>query len=147
MYIPKELRRKVYKKCGGRCAYTGTILKDDWQVDHYYPVRYCKMTLPNVQLKVFNELEITDPNDFHNLLPAQRIVNHYKRALLPGKFKSWYLGGLHERLAALPKNPRTEKSINHKRYLLEVAELFGITPNKPFNGIFYFETLDFVRTL
>lgn len=145
MHIPKELRQKVYDKYGGRCAYSGTPLKDDWQVDHYYPVRYCQSRLPSVKSKVI-EKGITNPNDLKNLMPAQRIINHYKRALLPDEFKFWYLGGLHERLAALPKNPKTKKSMRHKEYLLEVAELFGITPDKPFSGVFYFETLNTMRT-
>ncbi len=54
-------RRAVYDKFGGRCAYTGTPLKDDWQVDHIVP----------------KEQGGTD--DINNLYPAQRIVNHYKR--------------------------------------------------------------------
>ena len=145
MHLSKELRQRVYNKYGRRCAYSGTILKDDWQVDHYYPIRYCKSVLPSVLPKI-TEKDLTDPNAFHNLMPTQRIINHYKRALLPDKFKSWYLGELHLRLQKLPKNPKAERSIRHKAYLLEVAELFGITPDKPFTGVFYFETLNLSRT-
>jgi len=47
--------------------------------------------------------------------------------------------GLHERLKKLPKNPKAEKSIKRKKYLLKVAEFFDIKPDKPFNGKFYFE--------
>lgn len=145
MYISKKLRRRVYNKYGGRCAYSGTPLKKDWQVDHYYPVRYCRSALPSVRPVVMGK-NLTDPNAFHNLVPAQRIVNHYKRALLPDKFRTWYLGDLHLRLAKLPKKPRVDKTIRHKEYLLEVAALFGITPDKPFDQIFYFETLEYHRT-
>jgi hypothetical protein len=56
-------------------------------------------------------------------------------------FRNWYLGGLHERLKNLPKNPKTEKSHKKKAYLLEVASLFGISEDTPFSGKFYFETL------
>jgi len=145
VYISKNLRLRVYNKYGGRCAYSGTVLKDDWQVDHYYPVRYCESVLPSVLPKIA-EKEITDPNVFHNLMPAQRIINHYKRALLPDEFRTWYLGGLHERLQKLPKNPRVKKSIRHKAYLLEVAAYFNITPQQPFSGVFYFERLNMYRT-
>ncbi|MCF8218757.1 MAG: hypothetical protein K9J21_07220 [Bacteroidales bacterium] len=48
---------------------------------------------------------------------------------------------LHKRLAALPKNPKVEKSIKRKQYLLKVASYFEITENKPFIGVFYFETI------
>ena len=114
-------RKLVYEKYNGKCAYTGTPLKDDWQVDHI---------IPKAQ---------GGTDDIENLLPAQRIVNHYKRCLDNETFKTWLLGGLHERLKKLPKNPYTEKGKRHKAYMLEVAGLFGIEPDKPFCGVFYFE--------
>ena len=129
MYIPKKLRAKVYNKYGGLCAYSGTPLKDDWQVDHIVPVKKFEMGMDG------------NPNDIDNLMPVQRIINHYKNCLSLDKFKSWYLGGLHERLKKLPKNPRVKKSIRHKEYLLEVADLFGIKPDKPFDGKLYFEKI------
>ena len=80
-----------------------------------------------------------NPNDINNLVPCQKIINHYKRALDLETFRTWFLGGLHVRLKRLPKNPKVEKSIKHKEYLLEVAYLFGISEDKPFGGKFYFE--------
>ena len=114
-------RQAVYDKFGGRCAYTGTLLKDDWQVDHIVPKRQ------------------GGTDDINNLYPAQRIVNHYKRCLDNEKFRTWLLGGLHLRLRKLHKNPRTEKGRKRKAYLTEVADIFGITPDKPFCGTFYYE--------
>ena len=78
-------------------------------------------------------------DNIDNMFPAQKIINHYKNSLSLEDFRICYLAGLHERLKKLPKNPRVEKSIKHKAYLLEVAQLFGITENKPFDGKFYFE--------
>jgi hypothetical protein len=72
---------------------------------------------------------------------VQRIINHYKRALALEEFRVLRLGGLHKRLAKLPKNPRTEKGKRRKQYLLDVATYFGIESNKPFSGVFYFETV------
>ena len=74
-----------------------------------------------------------------NMFPCQKIINHYKGSLPLNTFRTWYLGGLHERLKKLPKNPRTEKGQKRKDYLLKVAGYFGITPDKPFEGKFYFE--------
>lgn len=116
-------RQEVYNKYNGKCAYSGTDLKDDWQVDHIVPIAHA------------------GTNDIDNLMPVQRIVNHYKRALTLKNFREWYLGGLHERLAKLPKNPRSENGIKKKQYLLDIAELFGITVDKPFDGMFYFEKI------
>lgn len=114
----------IKNKYGGKCAYSGTDLLDDWQVDHIIPKR----------------LGGTDDTD--NLMPVQRIINHYKRALSLDDFRNLWLGGLHKRLKKLPKNPRTENGQKRKDYLLTVANLFGITETKPFNGKFYFETHD-----
>ena len=143
MYIPVKLRQEVFEKYNGLCAYTGTELQDDWQVDHMVPVHRIKMVAPEMR-HIMGWPK--DPNCISNLMPVQRIVNHYKRSLMLDQFKDWYLGGLHERLKKLPKNPRVEKSIRHKEYLLEVAELFGIEPDKPFCGELYFEQLEEVCT-
>jgi HNH endonuclease. len=116
-------RDAVYNKFGGRCAYTGKPLEADWQVDHIVPKRS------------------GGTDDIDNLLPALHIVNHYKRALSIELFRNWFLSGLHQRLHKLPKNPRTERGMKKKAYLLRVAEAFGITEDKPFCGKFWFETL------
>jgi 5-methylcytosine-specific restriction endonuclease McrA len=133
MYISKKNREIVKNKFGGKCAYTGTELMPDWQVDHVKPI------LRNWFSKgaVFEKEHHID-----NMFPTQKIINHYKGSLDLETFRKWFLGGLHERLKKLPKNPKTEKSHKKKAYLLEVARLFDITPEKPFDGKFYFEKLE-----
>jgi hypothetical protein len=126
-------RQLIYNKFGGKCAYSGTELKDDWQIDHMYP---------KAMYQYKNIGGFDDPNHIDNLLPCQRIINHYKRALPLELFKSWYLDGLHLRLSKLPKKTNSPTTIKRKNYLLEVASYFDITESKPFNGKFYFETLD-----
>jgi 5-methylcytosine-specific restriction endonuclease McrA len=121
-------RQAVYDKFQGLCAYTGKPLEDDWQIDHMEPHFYGRM---------YNR----DPNRPDNLVPALRIVNHYKRCLDLEGFRAYMLM-FHNRLKKLPKNPKVEKSTNRKRYVLKVAKAFGITPDTPFNGIFYFETIN-----
>lgn len=126
----KELRQFIFEKFDGLCAYTGTPLKEDWQIDHKVP-------------RIFYEISGKDGvDDVENLIPCQRIVNHYKKGLPLEEFRTWYPGGLHERLKRLPKNPLSKKSISKKEYLLEVASLFGTTEDIPFNGEFYFEKLN-----
>ena len=116
-------REVIYKKFGGLCAYSGTPLEEDWQIDHLIPIRH------------------GGTDDVSNLLPVQRILNHYKRALTLNDFRVLWLGGLHKRLAKLPKHPRTEKGHRRKDYLLKVASYFDIKSDKPFSGEFYFETV------
>jgi len=124
-------RQKIYNKFDGKCAYSGTPLEPDWQIDHIKPI-----------IRTWNGKSMYKGDDTEeNMVPCQKIINHYKRALPLEKFRTWYLGGLHERLKKLPKNPKTERSIKRKVYLLKVASYFDITPEKPFNGVFYFETL------
>jgi len=128
--ISEKDKEIIKNKFGGKCAYTGRNLADDWQIDHKISQRLFKIGK-----------EKGNPNSIDNLYPALKIVNHYKRALPLEVFRNWFLGELHERLKKLPRNPKTEKGIKRKKYLLSVAEVFGISEDKPFNGKFYFETL------
>jgi len=123
-------RELIKSKYNGLCGYSGTKLEDDWQIEHIKP-------------RIAFEIgyEKGNPDDIENLIPVQKIINHYKRGLPLDKFRTWFLGGLHLRLKKLPKNPKNPKSIKRKTYLLKVASYFGITESKPFNGQFYFETI------
>jgi len=125
----QELRDRIFDKYGGLCAYSGTKLEDDWQVEHIVPVR---RNNDGTLLCPENDVE-------ENMIPVQRILNHYKHSLDLETFRTWYLCGLHLRLAKLPKNPQVAKSIKRKDYLLKVASYFKITPENPFPGKFYFE--------
>lgn len=126
--MTREQRLIVFNKYGGRCAYTGRPLGDDWQVDHITPV---------FQYRMF--MATGNPNDIVNLVPALKIVNHYKRAKDLAQFRT-YISTLHERIAKLPKTTRTIKTFGKKKYMLEIASAFDITHDKPFTGLFYFET-------
>ena len=126
-------RNIIFNKYNGKCAYSGTELKDDWQVDH---------VKPRIMFEIGSYQYEGNPNDLNNLVPCQKIINHYKRALDLETFRTWFLAGLHVRLKKLPKNPKVEKSIKKKAYLLEVAYLFGISEDSPFSGKFYFEKLE-----
>ncbi|MFW5982983.1 MAG: HNH endonuclease [bacterium] len=130
-YTSKKQRQIIKEKYNNRCAYSGTLLEDDWEVDHVIPIVHKTLLLENPD-KVDN---------IKNKVPVQKLINHYKRGLSLEEFRSWYLGKLHERFKKLPKNPYAEKSINRKKYLQKIANYFGITPDKPFSGEFYFEKL------
>lgn len=118
-------RIEIFDKFGGLCAYTGKPLGDDWQVDHMEPHFYARMYR-------------RDPNRSDNLVPTLRIVNHYKRCKDLEGFRKYMLT-FHERLRKLPKTTRVEKSAKRVLYMLKVADAFGITVDKPFSGVFYFE--------
>jgi hypothetical protein len=130
--ISKKKRIEIRDKFDGLCAYSGTPLEDDWQIDHVKPI-------------IRNWLDGTSmfPEEHceENFFPSQNIINHYKGSLPLELFRTWFLGGLHLRIDK-PKNPKTEKSKRKKEYLNKVASYFGITPTKPFSGVFYFETIE-----
>jgi len=132
MYISKKDREIIKQKFAGKCAYTGTDLMENWQVDH-------KVSIQHNHYYKGSALEI-DVNHIDNLVPAQRIINHYKRSLSLEGFRD-YLRNFHLRLAKLPKKTTNKKTIKRIEYMQEIARLFDITPDKPFNGVFYFETL------
>ena len=132
MYISKKNRELVKNMFDGKCAYSGTELLSDWQVDHVNPVR--RNWLLN------NSALFEENHTLENMLPSQRIINHYKHSMDLEQFRD-FMKDFHIRISKLPKNPKIEKSIKRKVYMLKVARLFGITTNKAFSGRFYFETL------
>lgn len=117
----------VKSKFNGLCAYTGKPLGEDWQIDHAYPRQRAYYFNPGF-----------DVNGLDNLLPALRIVNHYKRGYSVEGFRAFMLK-FHIRLKKLPKDPKTERSKRRKAYMFEVASAFDITTDKPFSGLFFFE--------
>lgn len=125
--MTKKNRQQIFDRFNGLCAYTGKPLGTDWQVDHVEPPFYSRMYQ-------------RDPNRPDNLVPALRIVNHYKRCKDLEEFRR-FMQSFHTRLAKLPKAPRVVKSSKRKNYMLEVAHAFGITADLPFTGKFYFETI------
>lgn len=135
MYISKKQREEIRQKYQGLCAYSGTPLEDDWQIDHVKPL---------TRNWIDGSPLFPDGHHKENLFPVQKIINHYKGSLDLETFRNWFLGGLHKRLDK-PKTPRTEKSKRKKEYLSKVAGYFGITPEKPFDRIFYFERIEIIK--
>jgi hypothetical protein len=70
------------------------------------------------------------------MIPAQRIINHYKTDLSLESFRR-RLETLHLRIKKLPKVTKVAKSEKRKEYLLKVAGYFGITEKTPFDGVFF----------
>lgn len=119
-------REQIYQKYDGKCAYSGTDLEPDWQIDHVNPIIRC----------IYTGKPLFPNESDNNLVPCQKAINHYKGAYDLEVFRGILLT-LHKRIKHTPRMPHT---IKKKEYLLRVADYFGITPNKPFSGTFYFET-------
>ena len=125
-------RERIYNKFGGRCAYSGTPLEDDWEIDHVHPVIR----------SLDGSMLFKDADKETNMVPAQKAINRYKGSLGLQEFRDWFIGELHLRLRKLPKNPRKPHTKAKKKRMLKIAGYFGITEDKPFNGKFYFETYE-----
>lgn len=137
MAISKKIRQQVYDKFGGKCAYTGLPLGDKWQVDHVnsqYQHAYYYTGEED-----YNKYK-KKVHDIDNLLPALAIVNHYKRTKNLEQFRL-YMEGFHKRLAKLPKKTRVPATEKRIAYMNKIADAFGITVDKPFDGKFYFEII------
>ena len=113
----KSNRQFIYDKYNQHCGYCGNEINDikDMQIDHITPI-----------WKFENKYVHGDMNDLSNLMPTCRRCNHYKRGDDLEEFRQ-KIKTLHERAAS--------------HYIGKVAIDYGIIKLKPFNGIFYFETL------
>ena len=121
-------REIVRNKFNGLCAYTGNALDEKWQVDH---------VLPKYRFEILSK---DGANDLENLLPCIAIVNHYKRGYDLEQFRE-YMNTFHLRLAKLPKKTKLPKTLKRVEYMNKIANLFGITKETPFDGMFYFEKM------
>lgn len=139
--MTKKTRQQVYDKFNGLCAYSGKPLDDKWQVDHAISKYQFGHTLYGKCLtrEEYNT-RLKEVDNINNLLPAIRRVNHYKRSMNVEQFRK-YISTLHLRLAKLPKKTSLESTRKRIEYLNDIADLFGVTIDKPFSGVFYFETL------
>lgn len=135
----KKIREIVFNKCGGRCAYCGCELESSWQVDHAVSKCYWHV------YSAINSIAYS-ADDISNLMPACKVCNHYKRSLCVDAFGSHtgfrtYMLNFHKRLAKLPKKTVSKQTEKRKVYMTAIANRYGITPEKPFSGVFYFERL------
>jgi len=149
-------RDRVFAKYNGKCAYTGKPLGSDWQIDHIDPI--CRYSPRSEEGKKKYREYCKYANRIENLLPALRIVNHYKHSYSLDYFRK-LISSLQSRIDKLPKyakfhskfppeikrpefTERQARQINRAEYLRKVAEAFGITHETPFCGKFYFERID-----
>jgi len=127
--VKTELRQKVWEKCNKHCAYCGKEIEyKAMQVDHLTPKTLSHM-YGNERVKKYMELIGDNIDSFKNLMPSCRRCNHYKRAQRLEDFRD-SMKLLHERVS--------------KQYITKVAVDYGIVEIKPFNGLFYFETLEII---
>jgi len=108
-------RQLVYGKFNGKCAYCGKdIGYHEMQVDHLIPKAHKLQSCDN----------ITDHNDFANLMPSCSSCNHYKRSYLLEDFRD-LMKTLINRCKCI--------------YIVRIAFHYGILKDSEWDGLFYFE--------
>lgn len=114
--ISKEIRRKVYDKYGGHCAYCGCPLAyKDMQVDH----------IDAVYRAAYEGRDVD--NSIDNLLPACRQCNFYKGASTVDEFRRKILQLERTALVGFP---------------VRLAQKYGIVRVEKWDGKFYFEKIE-----
>ena len=117
-------RNEVYKKYSGHCAYCGKELKfKEMQVDHIK----AKSTNKPIGKDIYGNFVYAGNDDIINLNPSCRRCNHYKRAESLEYFRSM-IKSIHERI--------------HDKYIVRVAEDYGIVQYQKWDGLFYFEKIN-----
>jgi len=139
-------REKVHAKYNGLCAYTGKPLGDDWQIDHLEPLVRDAWDMTCESEKA----HVRKLSGIDNMLPACRIINHYKHSYHVEFFRRM-IATLQSRIDKFPRwcasselgesqmSPNQKKTLARYRYVTQVAALFGITKETPFSGKFYYE--------
>ena len=111
------MRKTVYQKYGGRCAYCGEeITLEQMQVDHIEPLHRGRMQLPE---------EIERLTHIDNLNPACGPCNHRKRTHPLEEFR--------EEIAEQVRRLRRDSN------QFRLAERFGLVEAKETPVIFWFE--------
>jgi 5-methylcytosine-specific restriction endonuclease McrA len=114
-------RKQVYNKYQGHCAYCGKEIKfKEMQVDHIQ----AKSTNRPIGKDIYGNFIYPGNDDLVNFNPSCRRCNHYKRAYSLEEFRRM-VKTIHERI--------------HNRYIVKVAEDYGIVVYQVWDGLFYFE--------
>lgn len=104
-----EYNKRCAEFLGAECLspktkYSYFDFGEDWQIDHATP-KY-KFYIHGEGAKDKFGIEL---NDIKNLMPAVKIVNHYKRDNDIESFRRYMLS-FHKRLAKLPKKTSVERT-------------------------------------
>jgi hypothetical protein len=113
--MTKETRKRIFNKYGGRCAYCGCVLGDNWHIDHVEPLQRGKG----------DKYKHRDVES--NMVPSCPSCNNYKSTLSLEKFRG--------ELMLLPD--RLSNRVN----IYKIAKRYGIVRVVPksYQIVFYFE--------
>ena len=123
--IPQKIRKMVYDKYNGHCAYCGCPLEyKDMQVDHVDSI--WRTSVAKNGCKDLTDEQMEEANDISNLMPSCRACNFYKGAMDLETFRQTLTNTL------LPNTVKT--------FQFRLAEKYGLVQQTPHEIRFYFET-------
>ena len=126
--ISKAMRKMVYEKYHGHCAYCGKEIEmKDMQVDHITPIAYSIYGPRQQAEKVRQMFEDGSINGIDNLMPACRACNFYKGINDIEHFRQ-----------------RIFSELDHtcrSSFQTRLAMQYGMIEYKTWDGKFYFETV------
>ena len=132
MYLSTRQRNKIKLLYGGKCAYSGTKLELNWQIDHVKPL------LRNSHTGL---IDYPSNNNINNLVPCQALINHYKGPAPLEIFREYLVPDISQLLRSFHRQPRTSSEQQYYNYISALAKYFGIAIDSEWNGIFYFELI------
>lgn len=113
--IPKKIRKLVFDKYNGHCAYCGCELEmKDMQVDH----------LQSVARSRWMKTDMSDVNDISNLMPSCRSCNYYKGT---------------SSLECFRKKLKTLMERVSKLFIYRLANKYNMVQETSWDNKFYFE--------
>ena len=124
--ISKDMRKKVYEKYNGHCAYCGKEIKpEEMQVDHIIPLAHSIYGPRDNAEKVRKMFDDGSINEIDNLMPACRACNFYK--------------GINN-IEGLRRRIRGElEHTCRSSFQTRLAMQYGMITYKEWDGKFYFE--------
>ena len=127
--ISKLASEMVYQKYDGHCAYCGKEIKlSEMQVDHIIPIAHSIYGPCNEAEKVREMFADGSINGIENLMPSCRSCNYYKG-----------MGNIEQfRERILLQLGHTCRSSFQTRLAMQ----YGMITYKPWDGKFYFETIN-----
>lgn len=122
--INKKIRDEVYRKYGGHCAYCGCdLLYGDMQVDHIRSL-YWK----SIDNGYVDNPDVVQDDGIENLMPSCRQCNFYK-----GEYD---IEGFRSKMKNMLERTCRDS------FQVRLAMKYGILKYEPWDGVFYFESVN-----
>lgn len=117
-----ENKDLIYSLFGGRCAYCGLLLGEDWQV-----IR----AEPNIAFR--------ESGDFLKYLPVKKEVAKWANKYKVDDFKNIFLSSVIDKIKKIPKRTQKEDLKEKKEELELIESFFSLKYDVPYNEKLYYE--------